>query len=101
MADEPIPSHPQPLPTNITPGLPDGAVAPGRNAITTAPDGAKGKPPHAHEADKETPRLRIPWSLWFLNLGAQFAFALLLAIFAIIVLWASHMSWPTSGWTAV
>src|SRR5437867_11675917 len=85
MADEPIPSRSQPLPTDVTSPLP-GGLAPGRNAITTTPDGVRSKP--NRDADKETPPLHIPWSGWLLNLGAQFAFGLLLAAFLLVVLWA-------------
>src|SRR5947207_13363712 len=99
MADEPIPSRSQPLPTDATPGRPGGAVAPSRNAITTAPDGARGKP--HREADKEAPPLHIPWSGWLLNLGAQFAFAVLVAVFLFVVLWASGFNPSNAGWTSV
>src|SRR5262249_12833050 len=85
MADEPIPSRSQSLPTDATPGRPGGVAAPGRNAITTAPDGARDKP--HRDADKEAPPLHIPWSGWLLNLGAQFAFGLVLALFLLVLLW--------------
>ncbi|MBI1918302.1 MAG: hypothetical protein HYS12_26725 [Planctomycetes bacterium] len=99
MADELIPSRSQPLPTDGTPGVPGGVVAPGRTAITTGRDGALGKP--NRDADKEAPPLHIPWSSWLLNLGAQFAFGLLLAVFLLVVLWASGFSLASAGGTSI
>src|SRR5436190_15581167 len=97
MADEPIPSRSQPLSADVTPARPDG-LAPGRNAITTAPDGTRGKP---KLDDKEAPPLYIPWSSWLLNLGAQFAFGLLVALFLLIVFWVSGFSFPSASGTSV
>src|SRR6266542_6400071 len=100
MADEPIPSRSQPLPTDATPGRPGSVVAPSRNAITTAPDGARGK--FNRDADKEAPPLHIPWSGWLLNLGAQFAFGLLLALVLLVVLWVFFgFSLTSAGGTSV
>src|SRR2546421_4144997 len=100
MADEPIPSRSQPLPTDATPGLPGSIVAPSRNAITTTPDGVRGKP--NRDADKEAPPLHIPWSGWLLNLGAQFAFGLLLAVFLLLALWVLFgFSLTSAGGTSV
>jgi signal peptidase I len=84
MADELVPSRSQPLPTNVTPALPDGVAAAGRPAIKPTADGSKGKP--TRDADQEAPPLYVPWSSWLLNLGAQFAFAVLLAVFLFLVL---------------
>src|SRR5260370_40722562 len=99
MADEPIPSRSKPLPTNVTPALPDGVAAPSCTAIKTAPDGARGKP--KIEADKEAPPLHIPWSSWLLNLVAQFAFGLLLAVFPFVVRCVSGFNPSNSGWTSL
>jgi len=95
MADEPIPSRSQPLSTNVTPALPDGVGAPGRHAIKTAPDGARGK--LSVNADKETPPAHIPSWAWVLNFGAQLEVAVLLAVCVVVVLWEAGLGIRLAG----
>src|SRR5262249_10516453 len=98
MADEPIPSPSQPVPTEVTPVLPGAVRASSLTGITTSPDGVQGP---TSETDKGAAPVPVPWSSWLLNLGAQFVFALLLAVFMLVVLWASGMSPQAAGGTAV
>src|SRR5215210_44512 len=99
MADEQNPSRSHPLPTDVTPAgikVPGGA---GGTAITDAPKAPGREPEQGVRA--AAPPLHIPWSSRLLNLGAQFAFGLLLAVFLLVVLWSTGMSPRVAGGTAV
>ncbi|HKB40365.1 MAG TPA: S26 family signal peptidase, partial [Gemmataceae bacterium] len=75
---------------------------PGLLFRSTAPPPASPAPsttPPEGKAEEQAPP--IPWSSWLLNLGAQFVFALLLAVFMLVVLWATGMSPQAAGGTAV
>src|SRR5262245_55968586 len=99
MADEQSPSRPQPTSVEVPPAPPAGAPDPARNGAARA-DGARG-PAGGGAGKADAPAARVPLSSWLLNLGAQLAFGLLLAVFLLIVLWATGAQTRTATGTAV
>src|SRR5262245_65269480 len=85
MADEQVPSRPQPLPAKASQAVQDGrsATAP----LAPGPKGGAGK----GQGKGEGPPPHVPLASRLLNLGAQVAFGLAVGVVVLLLMWASGM----------
>ena len=94
MADDQVPSRPQPLSAQASPAIQSARAA---AALTVGPKGASSN----GEIEANGRTASVPLRSRLLNLGAQFVFGLAVALFLFAVLWTLGMPVRMAGVAAV